>query len=105
MFSVHREHRVHSKENVTTKMRLAVNLQHVKWRLLLSTCLVCAENTQLSNTPLSVNKLVFHTYHRERTCPRHLQGITKGAIYLLCSLPPTILFMTLVLERSFGKEK
>uniref|UniRef100_A0A8D2QK25 BTB domain-containing protein n=1 Tax=Zonotrichia albicollis TaxID=44394 RepID=A0A8D2QK25_ZONAL len=75
------------KENVTTKMRLDVNLQHVKWCLLLSTCLVCAENTQLPNIPLSVNKLAFHTYHGERTCPGHLQGVTKGLyIYSLVCL-------------------
>lgn len=80
-----------------------MNLQHVKWWLLLSICVLCVENTEL--TPLSVNKLVFHTYHGERACPLALEGSNQEAIYLFSSLLPAILSMTLVLERSFGKEK
>lgn len=80
-----------------------MNLEHVKWRLLLSIYLFCVENTHL--TPLSVNKSVFHTYDKEKTCPWALTGNNQGAVDSLSSLSPTTLSITSVLERSFGKEK
>jgi len=52
-----------------------------------------------------VNKLVFLIYHGERACPWALARSNQGATYLLSSLPPTVLSVTLMLERSFGKEK
>lgn len=63
-----------------------MNLEHVKWCLLLSMCLLCMENTQLP--PLLASKLVFHTYHGERACLWALTGVTKRLyiFFLVCLL-------------------